>query len=107
MGGRGCTKFVKMAKKTGDTGRGGSLHYTRAHSFGSKHGMTTDGVFHAGHGAVQVKVTMDNDGADRYFSHWERYFAGYRRYLTRSRRVYRYRAVYKQYSEKYNLKDIR
>jgi len=132
--GKDCTKFVKMAKKTGDTGRGGSLHYTQANSYRTNHGMTTSGVFHAGHGAVQVKVTMDNEGTERYFSHWQRYLAGWHRvtyvrrhcyrcgcgcsgrccrtccyhtYTHRYYAIYRHRAVYKRYSEKYNLKDIR
>merc|ERR1712100_935387 len=95
----------------GDTGRGGSLHYTQANSYKTNHGMTTSGVFHAGHGAVQVKVTMDNEGTERYFSHWQRYLAGWRRvtYVRphRYHAIYKHRAVYKRYSEKYNLKDIR
>ena len=51
--------------------------------------MTTSGVFHAGHGAVQVKVTMDNEGTERYFSHWQRYLAGWRRVTYVRRHCYR------------------
>merc|ERR1712072_334202 len=73
-----CTRYVTMAKKTGDA-TSNTLSYVEADSFGKNHALTTKRLLTKDHGYLRVRVTMDNEGTERYFSHWQRYLAGWHR----------------------------